>query len=72
MKVHRYEKDTLKGQTWEMSLIEDIHGNFALYSIHSRKSGGLPIKDNVQVLSLEEASAYMSENQEFLIETYEK
>jgi hypothetical protein len=69
MTVHRYSKDTIKGQVWETTITD--HGDkIVLCEIHSRLKTSKVIKEVEKVISRREAEEYKINNSQWLIESY--
>lgn len=68
-KIYRFQKDTIRQQCWETSII--FFDDKVLKSeIHYRKDDGQVIKQVEADISDINAQKYIEKNQQFLIEVY--
>lgn len=68
--IHRYSKDTIKGQVWETS-IRESENSIILSEIHIRRSGFDIIKEVEKEITKDQAEAYKEKNKKWHIETYQ-
>jgi hypothetical protein len=67
--IHRYQKDTIRGQMWELTIIED-GDDITLYKTHFIKDNYEVVKEVSETISRKEADKYMKKNLPYHIETF--
>lgn len=67
--IHRYSKDTIKNQVWEIFITEKKN-KIIFTEIHFRKDTFKVIKEVEKEITQEEAAIYKEKNKEWHIETY--
>jgi hypothetical protein len=66
---HRYLKDTIRGQMWELMIIEE--GDLiTLHKTHLIKDNYEVIKEVKSVITKKQADSYMKKNQMYHVETF--
>jgi hypothetical protein len=67
--IHRYQKDTIRGQMWELCIIED-GDTITLHKTHLIKDNSEIVKEVSETINRKVADKYMKKNLPYHIETY--
>ena len=67
--IHRYSKDTIKNQVWEICIIES-ENTITLSEMHFRKNTHKVIKEVVKQITKKDAENYKEKNKNWHVETY--
>jgi hypothetical protein len=67
--IHRFQKDTIRNQAWEITIIVD-GDDITLSKIHYIKDNFDVIKEVSETITATEMDTFMKKNQMYHIETY--
>lgn len=76
--INRYVKDTIRGQRWEINIVENKDGTYRMDKCHVRKNAvrkddsAAFIEENSKDITKAQAEAYMEKNKEYFIERYKE